>query len=135
MRKKCSSCRKNKLLSEFNKRKGTSDGLQYACKVCTRAFFKKHYDENRLVIIEQNKNRRSSMRKLFKDYKSTLQCKFCDENETVCLDFHHINDKEFDLAEALNLGFSWKRIKKEIDKCVCVCSNCHRKIHAGLLYP
>jgi predicted HNH restriction endonuclease len=22
---------------------------------------------------------------------------------------------------------------KEIEKCVCVCANCHRKIHAGII--
>lgn len=25
--------------------------------------------------------------------------------------------------------------KMELDKCILVCSNCHREIHAGLLQP
>lgn len=28
--------------------------------------------------------------------------------------------------------WSWERAKREIDKCLLVCSNCHREIHHGL---
>ena len=28
---------------------------------------------------------------------------------------------------------SFKKLKPEIDKCILVCSNCHREIHAGLI--
>lgn len=27
---------------------------------------------------------------------------------------------------------SFNKIKKELDKCVVVCSNCHKEVHAGL---
>lgn len=52
-----------------------------------------------------------------------------------CLDameFHHINpnEKEFQLAQSN--ARSWDRIAKELRKCVLLCSNCHREVHAGL---
>lgn len=133
--KECCRCKKSKPLSDFNKRKGSKDGLQYACKVCTRKQFKNHYEKNSSVIKEQTQERKYKMRKRFNEYKATQQCKYCSENESVCLDFHHMDEskKDFNLSEILILGYSWKRIQEEIDKCICVCSNCHRKLHAGLL--
>lgn len=48
------------------------------------------------------------------------------------LDFHHLNtnEKEYDIAEIKN---NIKRTIKEINKCCVLCSNCHRRHHAGLL--
>ena len=47
------------------------------------------------------------------------------------LDFHHLQKKEFQIA-ALGKQFG-KRIAKEINKCVILCANCHRRHHAGLI--
>lgn len=52
----------------------------------------------------------------------------------VCLEFHHIinpKDKEFSPANAYSWGWGIERIKKEISKCIVLCANCHRKLHAG----
>jgi len=51
----------------------------------------------------------------------------------VCLDFHHKdpNEKDFTIGKYRNK--SKENLLKEIEKCVCVCSNCHRKIHAGII--
>lgn len=49
------------------------------------------------------------------------------------LDFHHRNPevKSFGLS-VRGLTRSWEKIKKEIDKCVLICANCHREVHAGI---
>jgi len=62
------------------------------------------------------------------------ECVVCGEKENVCLDFHHLDptQKDFNLARQSKYQ-SFEKIKKEIDKCIIVCSNCHRKIHAGLI--
>lgn len=48
------------------------------------------------------------------------------------LGFHHIQkeDKEFSISRRIR---SWARVKKELKKCILVCSNCHSEIHEGLI--
>ena len=60
---------------------------------------------------------------------------FCGYNKcNQALEFHHIDED----LKSFNIGFkgycrSWVRVKNELDKCVIVCSNCHKEIHAGIL--
>ena len=63
------------------------------------------------------------------------KCVFCGYKKTIAaLDFHHVDEKtkDFGLSQR-GLTRSWKRIKKELDKCILVCANCHREIHSGVL--
>ena len=63
------------------------------------------------------------------------KCQECGYNKNIAvLEFHHINpdEKDFSISDR-NIKLDWEKIKKELDKCVLVCSNCHREIHAGYL--
>lgn len=68
------------------------------------------------------------------DYKSKHPCA-CGETDPICLDFHHRNpaDKKFPLCN--DRGFSLARIKAEVAKCEVICSNDHRRGHAGRPRP
>tara|TARA_B100001123_G_C14502411_1_gene706866 strand:- start:117 stop:404 length:288 start_codon:yes stop_codon:yes gene_type:complete len=46
------------------------------------------------------------------------------------LDFHHIAKKKFALS--LKRDCSLEKLKKEADKTILVCRNCHAEIHAGM---
>jgi len=49
------------------------------------------------------------------------------------LDFHHIDPKEKEFGLSVKrLTRSWEKMKKELDKCVLICANCHREVHAGI---
>ncbi|MEI8364361.1 MAG: hypothetical protein WCF78_02805, partial [archaeon] len=37
--------------------------------------------------------------------------------------------KEYDIATKIGNRYSLDFLKKEVDKCVLVCENCHREIH------
>jgi hypothetical protein len=58
-------------------------------------------------------------------------CCLCPENDSSCLDFHHVTDKYRPIAHMITGNYSLDTLKKEIAKCVILCSNCHRKLHAG----
>lgn len=57
-------------------------------------------------------------------------CLLCKEKEPCCLSAHHLRDKEFSIGGGEHLAIS--RVNAELKKCVCLCENCHRKVHAGI---
>ena len=78
--------------------------------------------------------RREKVKQMAVDYKGG-KCCVCGYDKYVgALDFHHINPEEkiFGIGSR---GYtrSWEEVKKELDKCVLVCKNCHCEIHAGLI--
>lgn len=59
------------------------------------------------------------------------RCKLkIDETHSSVFDFHHTNplnkDPNFNRIKLKN----WNKIKSELDKCILLCSNCHRIIHS-----
>jgi predicted HNH restriction endonuclease len=62
------------------------------------------------------------------------KCQICGYSKYVgALDLHHTKGiKKFTMG---NDGYthSWSEIIKELDKCILICSNCHREVHAGLV--
>jgi hypothetical protein len=57
------------------------------------------------------------------------ECSNCGYNKSVrALEFHHLdpNKKDFNISGSSR---SFEMLKKEVDKCILVCSNCHKEIH------
>ena len=91
----------------------------------------KWYYKNKEREIKRIVERKNIIVKWFNEYKKVLKCEYCGENNPCCLDFHHKNEKEkdYNISVMSNMGYSINRIKEEIDKCIVLCSNCHRKLH------
>lgn len=99
-----------------------------------REYDRKWSKKNRAKRQKLNNTWRDGQKNRFQEYKATLSCKFCPENATCCLHFHHQDPKQKDLEVSIAARqWSWKRIMKEIDKCIVVCANCHAKIHEGII--
>ena len=104
--KTCGICGKEKAIERFN-----SCGM---CKSCHR-------------------NRMRKKRREFKlDYIAYLGgiCLRCGYKEhPAAMDFHHIDpsQKEFHLGKYQNKLND--KVRKELDKCVLLCANCHRILH------
>ncbi|QCW04856.1 homing endonuclease associated repeat-containing protein [Natrinema pallidum] len=64
-------------------------------------------------------------------------CVRCSETNPVCLDFHHVDEeqKEMAVGKMIAFGYAKDRIRNEIEKCIVLCANCHRKEHYNSLHP
>ena len=90
-----------------------------------------HYQRNKEEIKAKSKVRNENERKKFADFKATLSCTECGENHPATLDFHHHtphpdNIKIHMLIRYYRYAFAMKEIE---EKCIVLCSNCHRKHH------
>jgi hypothetical protein len=83
--------------------------------------------------VESVQKRREKIKILAVEYKGG-KCIKCGYNKYVgALEFHHIiGDKDFNISYKGHCR-SWEKVKVELDKCILVCSNCHREIHAGII--
>lgn len=129
MTKVCSHCNIEKPVYEFGKRSSNKDGLSNICKECRRKICLQSYYDHKETIRKNAKNYKHKVQQYIDDYKS-CGCAICGEKDIACLDLHHLRDKEFTISRSIN-RCSFEKIKKELDKCVVLCANCHRKLHAG----
>lgn len=124
--KKCNKCKQDKNLYEFAKNKSQPDGIQSICKECRISYDKK-----------TNSNKILKIKNILSDFRRELggKCVKCNENREHLLDFHHIKpeEKEDVIANILSWnGIGKNSIKKardEMNKCILLCSNCHRDFH------
>ena len=67
-------------------------------------------------------------------YRATHPCYVCGETDPVVLQFHHVDpdQKSFVIGRAIH-SYGMNRLKEEIAKCVILCANCHRRVHAGTI--
>lgn len=134
--KHCPRCDKDKDVSEFGKNSKRKDGLQPYCKGCRKAIDAESYlsSENRRESIKKTRDANNAHNLSFmRRYKRMCGCKICGEREPVALDLHHRNPAEKDFSPSATVSCSIHVMKAEIRKCVVLCANCHRKVHAGIL--
>ncbi len=72
---------------------------------------------------------RIEKRRWFIEFINNSFCFDCQENDRRCLECHHLRDKLFQISYLMTSGHSLEFMKQEINKCVIVCTNCHRKRH------
>jgi len=109
----------------------TPSTVSYHCGL--KRLEKQTIEEKKKLNIKRVSDRRRKNKQLAIDYKGG-KCELCGYNKyNGALDFHHLNKetKEYSIA-ATGSTRSFENTKKELDKCILVCSNCHREIHGGL---
>ena len=128
----CSRCKTEKVIEDFPFSNTARNIRHGQCKPCRRIMSKEHYLRNKTQYVTRAEKHNTKMAKLFQEFKDSLSCSVCGEPQACCLDFHHIRDKEFAISEAIaKVGIT--KLVEELEKCSVLCSNCHRKYHAGVL--
>lgn len=130
MNKICIKCSIPKIIDDFGKLSKNKDGLNNICKICKRLYDNEHH-KNRNFDKKNDKYQKQVIRlktikKFVYDYLSKKECIICSEKRIPALDFHHLNDKNFNVSDGIKNGYSLDKIKKEIEKCNILCANCHR---------
>lgn len=129
--KMCTQCNQQKSFDLFCKNVRAKDGFQSACKQCMAV----HYKRNRLAKLDHYRTvqdiKRQRNVQAVREWKESRGCLICKEKDYVCLDLHHLDPsvKEADPSKLASKSFS--AFLKEAEKCVVLCSNCHRKVHAN----
>lgn len=112
--KQCSKCKELKDESKFYYKDKAKGKLQSYCKVCL----------NKAQVVKlQNK------KKLIVEYLGG-KCVDCDLVDHPCVyDCHHLEDDKKDFGIAQKITRSFEKLRPELNKCVLLCANCHRKRH------
>lgn len=94
-----------------------------------------HYHALERSRVRRNMKKQRARIRVFIAEAKKSGCQLCPEKEPCCLSFHHRNPKtkKFSIAYAVARGYSLTKVAGEMKKCVCICENCHRKVHAKKL--
>jgi 5-methylcytosine-specific restriction endonuclease McrA len=100
----------------------------------------KYYQKNKVYLDSYRHKRYIKSIPIYQKIMTELKingCAICGYNEsTFALEFHHTNpkSKKFNLATLSGLSRSESSIVDELNKCILLCSNCHKKITWGDKY-
>jgi hypothetical protein len=114
----CRCCGCEKSIDEFANA-GIIKGVEYKRHLCVPCY------------SLSKKPRKQRIKEEYIEWKKTLKCSKCENNDYRVLEFHHRNplEKEFTIANMVERGYSKERMNGEISKCDVLCANCHRIVH------
>lgn len=119
-------------LDLFVSNKNSPFGKANICKRCKREETKQEYKHNPNKRIEQQKTHRQTKKIKAIVYKGgeCVRCGIKYNGTNACIfDFHHTDPKQKDFSPSNNRHRPWSVYKEEVDKCILLCSNCHRLEH------
>lgn len=115
--KKCPKCGEMLEISMFYIRSDREQQPSSFCKKC---------------IHQQTIERQRKLKELSIEYKGGM-CIICGYHKyNGSLEFHHLDPLKKDFCISKCHFTNFEKIKKELDKCVLVCSNCHKEIHGNV---
>jgi hypothetical protein len=99
-----------------------------------RNYQRSWYQRHKTKRLARIYKRKADTYEYVQNIKNQLSCVDCGERHPATLQFHHLNleDKMFNVADAVRNGLSLDRIKQEISKCIVLCANCHAIRHFNM---
>ncbi|AKN44340.1 HNH endonuclease [Salmonella phage NR01] len=83
----------------------------------------------------ENGERKDSYYAMINEVFPKLECQICGYSKCkAALEFHHLDpaEKEYSVSTFKSSRRNKEVVLAELKKCVLLCSNCHREIHAGI---
>lgn len=87
-----------------------------------------HNPESIRIYKQKYKNKQKQiLRELSRSLKT--RCSNCSCINPDCIDWHHTKGKDILISRMIKHGYSTKKFLEEVQKCIPLCANCHRKHH------
>jgi len=114
----CPSCDRVKPVESFYKDKTPRKRMYTGwCRECNSLAAKSRQQENKRYLVKLKGG----------------SCSRCGYSKYMgALEFHHISPESKDPSWAGMKNWKLERVIKEVEKCLLLCSNCHREVHAEL---
>lgn len=96
-----------------------------------KIYSQRWYQRNQKQQVAKNLKRKDSVRKLWNEYKAAQKCSHCGFQHPAVIDFHHIikEGKKSVNKLATQRNNLKAAIREAEEKCIPLCSNCHRILH------
>ena len=107
--KRCSICKEEKELNEFNKRKGSKDGLQKECRICQKQYYQRNKEKIKAYKNQYYLRNKERRREYSKEYNK---------------DYHRRNPEKYKARQKLNKAVQRGKIHKPL-----YCSSCDSDKH------
>lgn len=117
----CSKCKNNYEESEFYH--STRNGKKRPGSWCKNCM-------NTQTVKRQQKYRREAVE------LAGGCCRICGYDKCIAaLEFHHRDpkQKDFKISKVARSPLTDPCVQAEIKKCILLCANCHREVHAGIV--
>lgn len=144
----CTKCKIEKNLDMFSYNRGKP---RPRCKECRVKESQKYYQKNskdikiyhrkrlqklyknettRIRLNEISANSRKKKIQKYREFMKTQKCNKCGFNDYRALQWHHKDSSTKSFTIASQAGHtSWDKLMSEINKCECLCANCHFILH------
>lgn len=136
--RQCARCKTEKKESEYYKSIWRNARSPW-CKECFRSYYRDKRAAEPGYTGDITRRRRQERLAQVREIKAKIGCSRCTERHPACLDFHHpegrVGKNLPPIAVMVARGWSVERLREEIQKCVVLCSNCHRKLHYDAGHP
>ena len=134
--KTCARCKIIKSTDEFNICPSRYDGLSTYCTPCNKEYINEHYQKNKATRQQQIYLYKETQKELVRDwlwsYLLEHPCVVCGESDPIVLEFDHLMNKKFHIADAVRGTRPLTAVQKEVSKCQVLCANCHRRKTSSL---
>jgi len=120
--KRCKICKDELPIESFGQNGKKKDGSvrrKAKCLKCLQEWERSKFQERIYLIVGG---------------KEKMKCAICGYDKcTAAIDFHHIDPTTKDHLVSGMKNYSEKKLRTEIEKCIMLCTLCHREHHAGLI--